>query len=101
VVFIAEAYDNDPAKVPGSDPVVSQLNGGKSNVMFDLLNAGFTAVYDDPTYKRSRRSTTARVGRTTSMARAPTSSSSTTRCGTLRTTTKCGFARRRNGAASA
>ncbi|CAA9233825.1 MAG: GH13_38 / GH13 [uncultured Chthoniobacterales bacterium] len=51
VVFIAEAYDNDPAKVPGSDPVVSQLNGGKSNVMFDLLNAGFTAVYDDPTYK--------------------------------------------------
>ena len=51
VVFIAEAYDNDPAKVPGSDPTVSQLNGGKSNVMFDLLNAGFTAVYDDPTYK--------------------------------------------------
>ncbi len=55
VVFIAEAYDNDPAKVPGSDPVVSQLNGGKSNVMFDLLNAGFTAVYDDPTYKAIKK----------------------------------------------
>ena len=51
VVFIAEAYDNDPAKVPGSDPIVSKLNGGKSNVMVDLLNAGFNAVYDDPTYK--------------------------------------------------
>jgi glycosidase len=55
VVFIAEAYDNDPAKVPGSDPFVSQLNGGKSNVMFDLLNAGFTAVYDDPTYKTIKK----------------------------------------------
>ena len=55
VVFIAEAYDNDPAKVPGSDPVVSRLNGGKSNVMFDLLNAGFTAVYDDPTYKAIKK----------------------------------------------
>lgn len=55
VVFIAEAYDNDPAKVPGTDPVVSQLNGGKSNVMFDLLNAGFTAVYDDPTYKAIKK----------------------------------------------
>ena len=55
VIFIAEAYDNDPAKVPGSDPVVSQLNGGKSNVMFDLLNAGFTAVYDDPTYKTIKK----------------------------------------------
>lgn len=51
VVFIAEAYDNDPAKVPGSDPIISRLNGGRGNVMFDLLNAGFDAVYDDPTYK--------------------------------------------------
>ncbi len=51
VFFVAEAYDNDPAKVPGSDPVISGLNGGKSNVMFDLLNAGFDAVYDDPSYK--------------------------------------------------
>jgi glycosidase len=47
VVFIGEAYDNDPAKVPGSDPVVSRLNGGRGNVMFDLLDAGFDGVYDD------------------------------------------------------
>ncbi|HEY1582029.1 MAG TPA: alpha-amylase family glycosyl hydrolase [Chthoniobacterales bacterium] len=51
VFFIGEAYDGDPAKVPGSDPIISRLNGGKSNVMFDLLDAGFDAVYDDPTYK--------------------------------------------------
>ncbi len=51
VFFMGEAYDSDPAKVPGSDPVISQLQGGKSNVMFDLLDAGFDAVYDDPSYK--------------------------------------------------
>ena len=51
VFFIGEAYDTDPAKVPGSDPVISQLHGGKSNVMFDLLDAGFDAIYDDPSYK--------------------------------------------------
>jgi glycosidase len=51
VVFIGEAYDNDPAKVPGSDPVISQLSGGRGNVMFDLLDAGFNGVYDDPTYR--------------------------------------------------
>ncbi|MGH7938277.1 MAG: hypothetical protein ACRD5Z_11745, partial [Bryobacteraceae bacterium] len=51
VVFVAEAYDNDPAKVPGSDPVLAQLNGGRGNVMFDLLDAGFNGVYDDPTYR--------------------------------------------------
>src|SRR4029453_14400361 len=39
VFFVAEAYDNDPMKV------------GPGNVMIDLLNAGFNAVYDDPTYK--------------------------------------------------
>lgn len=39
VVFIGEAYDNDPMKV------------GAGNVMLDLLGAGFDAVYDDPTYK--------------------------------------------------
>lgn len=55
VVFVAEAYDNDPAKVPGSDPVDPKANGGKSNVMFDLLKAGFTAVYDDPTYKALKK----------------------------------------------
>jgi glycosidase len=51
VFFMGEAYDSDPAKVPGSDPVISLLHGGKSNVMFDLLDAGFDAVYDDPTYR--------------------------------------------------
>lgn len=55
VVFIGEAYDNDPAKVPGVDPVISKLNGGKSNVMFDLLNAGFNGVYDDPTYRAIKK----------------------------------------------
>ena len=54
-VFIGEAYDNDPAKVPGSDPVLSQLNYGRGNVMFDLLNAGFDAVYDDPTYRAIKK----------------------------------------------
>ena len=55
VTFIGEAYDNDPAKVPGVDPVISQLDGGKSNVMFDLLNAGFNGVYDDPTYRAIKK----------------------------------------------
>lgn len=51
VFFMGEAYDSDPAKVSGSDPVIAQLHGGRSNVMFDLLDAGFDAVYDDPSYK--------------------------------------------------
>ncbi|HEX3817320.1 MAG TPA: alpha-amylase family glycosyl hydrolase, partial [Chthoniobacterales bacterium] len=51
VVFVAEAYDNDPAKVPGSDPVLAQLAGGCGNVKFDLLDAGFDGVYDDPSYR--------------------------------------------------
>jgi glycosidase len=55
VLFIGEAYDNDPAKVPSADPVISQLAGGKSNVMFDLLNAGFNGVYDDPTYRAIKK----------------------------------------------
>jgi glycosidase len=55
VIFIGEAYDNDPAKVPGSDPVSSRLNGGRGNVMFDLLDAGFDGVYDDPTYRTLKR----------------------------------------------
>lgn len=55
VFFMAEAYDNDPAKVPGTDPVVSQLNFGRGNVLFDLLNAGFNAVYDAPVYRALKR----------------------------------------------
>lgn len=51
VFFMAEAYNDDPAKLRGSDPVTAALDGGKGNVMFDLLNAGFNSVYDDPSYK--------------------------------------------------
>jgi glycosidase len=55
VFFMGEAYDDDPAKVPGSDPIVSQLNFGRGNVLFDLLNAGFNAVYDAPVYRALKR----------------------------------------------
>jgi glycosidase len=55
VFFMAEAYNDDPAKVPGTDPVVSQLNFGRGNVLFDLLNAGFNAVYDAPVYRALKR----------------------------------------------
>lgn len=55
IVFISEAYDNDPAKVPGSDPVIGCLNNGAGNVKYDLLNAGFDAVYDEPTYRALQR----------------------------------------------
>jgi glycosidase len=48
VFFVAEAYDTDPAKVPGGDPLIAQIGGG--NIMFDLLASGFDAVYDDATY---------------------------------------------------
>jgi hypothetical protein len=53
--FMGEAYNDDPAKVPGSDPVVSQLNWRHGNVLFDLLNAGFNAVYDAPAYRALKR----------------------------------------------
>jgi glycosidase len=55
VLFIGEAYDDDPSKVPGSDPVIAALNWGKGNVMFDLLNASFDAVYDAPVYRALKR----------------------------------------------
>ncbi|HEX8076775.1 MAG TPA: alpha-amylase family glycosyl hydrolase, partial [Chthoniobacterales bacterium] len=55
VFFMGEAYNDDPAKVPGSDPTVSQLNYGHGNVLFDLLNAGFNAVYDAPAYRALKR----------------------------------------------
>jgi glycosidase len=55
VFFIGEAYDDDPSKVPGSDPVIAGLNWGKGNVMFDLLNAGFDAVYAAPVYRALKR----------------------------------------------
>jgi glycosidase len=55
VFFMGEAYDDDPSKVPGSDPVIAALNWGKGNVLFDLLNAGFDAVYDAPVYRALKR----------------------------------------------
>lgn len=55
IFFMGEAYDDDPAKVPGTDPIVSQLNHGRGNVLFDLLNAGFNAVYDAPAYRALKR----------------------------------------------
>ncbi len=51
VLLIAEAYDSDPMKVPTGEPLLAKLNGEKGHVMFDLLSAGFDAVYDDPSYK--------------------------------------------------
>ncbi|HEX4086632.1 MAG TPA: alpha-amylase family glycosyl hydrolase [Chthoniobacteraceae bacterium] len=47
VWFMGEAYNNDPAKLPPADPLAATLG----NVMYSLLNSGFNAVYDDPTYK--------------------------------------------------
>ncbi|MEY2494139.1 MAG: hypothetical protein QOJ45_631 [Verrucomicrobiota bacterium] len=55
VFFMGEAYDDDPSKVPGSDPVIAGLNFGRGNVLFDLLNAGFDAVYDAPVYRALKR----------------------------------------------
>lgn len=48
VYFMAEAYDKDPSKIFGGNPAVSAATGG--DVMLELLEAGFDAVYDDPTY---------------------------------------------------
>lgn len=52
VFFAAEAYDNDPMKVAGANPLMAALNDRRGNVMLDLLSAGFDAVYDDPSYKK-------------------------------------------------
>ena len=48
VYWMAEAYDTDPARVPGGDVSVVEVTEGE--VMPELLNAGFDAVYDDITY---------------------------------------------------
>jgi len=47
VWFMGEAYNDDPAKLPPANPLAASLD----NVMFPLLDAGFNAVYDDPSYK--------------------------------------------------
>jgi glycosidase len=46
VFFYAEAYNDDPAKVPSRDPAIRE----NDSVMLTLLDAGFHAVYDDPGY---------------------------------------------------
>ena len=51
VYFAAEAYNNDPAKVEGGYELLAHFH----NVMIELLNAGFDAVYDDPAYKALKR----------------------------------------------
>lgn len=48
VYWMAEAYDTDPARVPGGNAAVLEVTGGA--VMPELLDAGFDAVYDDVTY---------------------------------------------------
>jgi len=48
VFWVAEAYDDDKAKVPGGDPQTAAVTQGA--VMLELLGAGFNAVYDDPSY---------------------------------------------------
>ncbi|MEX1045649.1 MAG: alpha-amylase family glycosyl hydrolase [Chthoniobacterales bacterium] len=48
VLWVAEAYDDDEAKVPGGDPRVAEVTQGA--IMPELLEAGFNAVYDDPAY---------------------------------------------------
>ena len=48
VYWAAEAYDDTEVKVAGGDPDVTAVTEGA--VMPELLNAGFDAVYDDPSY---------------------------------------------------
>jgi glycosidase len=48
VYWMAEAYDTDPARVPGGNAAVLEVTNGA--VMPELLDAGFDAVYDDITY---------------------------------------------------
>lgn len=50
VFFVAEAYEDDPAKVPPIDPTIVAASEGR--VMGALLAAGFDAVYDDATYDK-------------------------------------------------
>ncbi|MEC8650407.1 MAG: alpha-amylase family glycosyl hydrolase [Verrucomicrobiota bacterium] len=45
VFFMAEAYEDDPAKVPSHEPTLQN-----KGVMVSLLDAGFNSVYDDATY---------------------------------------------------
>ncbi len=45
VIFIAEAYDDDPAAVLSQNPITRTLCGGGGSASVQLLDAGFDAVY--------------------------------------------------------
>ncbi len=53
VYWVAEAYEDDDAKVPVGDQQAREVIG--SGVMLGLLDAGFDAVYDDPAYDTLKR----------------------------------------------
>ena len=48
VYWVAEAFEGEPARVPGGDPQVNAVTHGA--VRPELLAAGFAAVQDDTTY---------------------------------------------------
>lgn len=53
VYWVAEAYEDDDAKVPVGDQQAREVIG--SGVMLGLLDSGFDAVYDDPAYDTLKR----------------------------------------------
>ena len=98
VWFMAEAYNDDPQKLTPADPVVASLH----NVMFSLLNAGFNAVYDDPSYKALKAIYDGpRWANDLDGGDQPPISSIRTASATRRTTTRSGSPESTNGAASA
>ena len=97
VFFVAEAYDDDPAKVPPSSD-----GGVYKHEMQLLLEAGFDAVYDDPSYKTLKRIYEGQRGRTIWIdASAKQHECSKAACATPKITTRYGSPRPTNGAASA
>ncbi|HWL53784.1 MAG TPA: alpha-amylase family glycosyl hydrolase [Chthoniobacteraceae bacterium] len=51
VIFVAEAYDDDPAAVPSRNGILRTLCGGGGSATVQLLDAGFDAVYGDDVRK--------------------------------------------------
>ncbi len=54
VLFLAEAYE-DPMRARSASPLLAALNNHAGHVMLDLIDAGFDAVYDHPTYQGLKR----------------------------------------------
>ncbi|MBJ7325735.1 MAG: hypothetical protein JHC52_00155 [Chthoniobacterales bacterium] len=50
VYFLAEAYNDKKTGVPSGNAQTEAVTGGE--VMAEMLNAGFDAVYDDPAYDK-------------------------------------------------